>query len=124
MRLSRVDSLAGGVDPDSVRLRVGGWPVAGETRTVSEPGSVTLTGPGGLRSVITGARGNAYQKKEENAGPLGPTTHIPCLEHEVRVGAWVTTFLALTRAEGTAGERVEWPDENDIYTLLSTILKE
>jgi len=122
MRLSRVDGLAGGVDPGAVRLRVGGWPAAGDVKAVVAQGSVTLTGTDGLRCVVTGAHAHGYQERKENGSPLGPTTHIPYLEYEVRVGAWIATLVELSRGENTAP--VDWPDQASINTLLESIMKQ
>jgi hypothetical protein len=104
MRLSRVDSLAEGIDPQSVRLRVGGWPT---------------TGADSLHSLIEGAGVVRYQEKAQ-AGPLGPNVTIPYLEYEVRVGTWVSTLIALSRGECA---RVDWPDEASINALLEKSLR-
>lgn len=105
MRLSRVDSLADGVDPAAVRLRVGGWPAVD-----------------GLRSVVTGAGGHAYQEKKAEASPLGVTTRIPYMEYEVRVGTWVTTQIELCR--GGSAAPIDWPDEAGINALLEKLMKQ
>ncbi|HZM76066.1 MAG TPA: DUF2264 domain-containing protein [Candidatus Limnocylindrales bacterium] len=132
VRLSRVDSLAEGVDPDSVRLRVGGWPIAGETTVSAAEESVTVTGPDGLRSVVTGALSHGTKEKAE-AGPLGPEVTVPYLEDEVHVGAWITTILELSRGEtrpacrvlleAERGVRVDWPDGTRTFTPLETIIR-
>jgi len=121
LRLSRVDRLAGGVDRESVRLRVGGWPIAGEVKADVADGEVTLAGRDGLRSVLSGERGHGYQEKPDGS-PLGPSVTVPYLEYEVRVGTWITTLIELSR--GGSATRVDWPDEASINTLLETIAPE
>ena len=74
LRLSRVDALAAGVDPAHVRLRVGGWPVAG-------PARATLDAGGGHRGrrrtalagcvALSGAAATAGVAEYDDASPLG-----------------------------------------------------
>ena len=94
VRLSRVDGLAGGVDPAPVRLRIGGWPVAG-----ADPRPRCDTG-GGRRAVargcasrlvaLSGPAATAGVAEYDDASPLGPGVRVPWLEYPVagrRLGA-------------------------------------
>jgi hypothetical protein len=115
LRLSCVDDLADGVDRDTVRLRVGGWPVTGDGATSVDGASVAVTG-GGLTSrltavAVTGAEavpvagdGRPYGLSFVDASPLGSPTRVPVMEHDVHVGVWIATLLELTGDAGRPGE--------------------
>jgi hypothetical protein len=110
-RLVRLDQLADGVRARDLRLRIGGWPVAGDAQ----------------RSSVVGLMGEASagSTTRPDGGPLGGPVRVPWLDFAVRVGAWVAVLVELTGAPG-AGDpststvaiegdsdlavRVEWPD--------------
>jgi hypothetical protein len=99
VRLARVDGLAGDLDATALRLRVGGWPVAGDGGTDIRPGTATATGSRITSRVLSllgeGAAGvTAYQ----DAGPLGSPVRVPWLDYPVRVGAWVAVLVELAAA--------------------------
>lgn len=127
VRLSRVDGLASTIDPESLRLRVGGWAVAADTTShrVSREAAVAVAQ--GVRSAIRPVLGDAQAlvHLRRDASPLGPDAVVPVTEQRVRVGEWAATLLELTRGElGTPPEadvviderldettvRVIWPD--------------
>ncbi|GAA5187395.1 DUF2264 domain-containing protein [Rugosimonospora acidiphila] len=111
VRLVRVGEPAGGLDPATVRLRVGGWPVTGglTSRVVS------LIGEGTEGTTV-----------HEDGGPLGAPVRVPWLDYPVRPATWVAALVELSGVDGPsrsgacratldgAGEwldvRVEWPD--------------
>jgi hypothetical protein len=108
-RLVRVDQLADGVQAEDLRLRIGGWPVAGEA-----PRSSVLALIG---------EASAGSTTRPDGGPLGGPVRVPWVDFPVRVGAWVAVLVELTGAPG-AGDpstvviegdsdlavRVDWPD--------------
>ena len=123
-RLSRVDDLADGVDPATLRLRVGGWPVAGDGTCAAFAGTATATG-NGLTARLTALTGDgtAGVDRHEDAGPLAGPVRVPWLDHPVRPGTWVVTLLELSTEEpsGAGGAdldaaehhldvRIVWPD--------------
>lgn len=131
LRLSRVDSLAGAVTADAVRLRVGGWPVAGDAVTADvSGGSVAMARTGRLRSRLTAVLGDgtAHVTEHRDASPLGATVLVPFIDHGVRVGTWVATLVELSgdeppshqlpcRVATDAGTvRVDWPDGVSTHT--------
>ncbi len=127
VRLARVDELADGVDAAALRLRVGGWPVAGPGAVTVLPQAVTastLRHTSRLRSLS--GNGIAGVTAHSDGGPLGGPTHVPWLDHPVRVGAWIAVLVELCgtdRAAETQHGRcdldvggdglevgVDWPD--------------
>jgi hypothetical protein len=137
LRLSRVDALAAGVAADEVRLRVGGWPIAGPSRSIVDAIEATVLGSR-LRSrlVALSANATAGVAEYEDASPLGPGVRVPWLEHSVWVGAWVATLVELAGRDATVGRRaanasvdadgsgrltawVRWPDGLHTSTQIS-----
>ncbi|MGK3951814.1 DUF2264 domain-containing protein [Microbacterium sp. I2] len=115
VRLVRVESLEPGVDPASLRLRVGGWALAGDTMaegTVAEgtveDGTVAKSAPdasaaavaNGLRSGIRPLLGQGELRIElrRDASPLGGEAAVPVVEYPVSVGEWIATLVELTGA--------------------------
>jgi hypothetical protein len=129
LRLVRVDDF----EPTALRLRIGGWAVAGDGPADVSPGAACVTGAG-LTSRLTrvpsggGTPGDvtAGIAAHDDAGPLGRPVRVPWLDHPVRAGAWVAVLVELSggapepdrqtcRAEIDAVDhacdvRVEWPD--------------
>jgi hypothetical protein len=94
VRLSRVDSLA---DPTAVRLRIGGWAVAGPKETTLEPTGVSVTGSG-LCSRLVALAGPGVRTgvaEYEDASPLGHGVRVPWLEYPAEVGRWVCVLVEL-----------------------------
>jgi hypothetical protein len=143
VRLSRVDELAAGVDPGGVRLRIGGWAVAGASQASVEPVVARVTGAALTSSLVALAGPGATPgsvtpgiAEHEDASPLGHGVRVPWLEHPVQVGAWVATLVELSGAGGSAGGRpaavsvgadgsarldlgVQWPDGCNTSTQIN-----
>lgn len=132
LRLSRVDELAGGLDPATLRLRVGGWAVAGAGGPLSRLLPVVGSGVAGTTTRPDGS-------------PLGAPVVAPWLDYAVRVGQWVATLVELSgrsrhpasppppdRAARRACQavldedghglrvRIDWPDGVHTQTCLET----
>jgi len=134
VRLARVDDLAGDAP---VRLRVGGWPVAGPGAATTGPATATATGSGLVSHLAAVTAGEVVTGVDEHAdGPLGGPVRVPWLDHPVRPGAWVITLVALA-GDDTNGAaractttldasdhgldvRVGWPDGVRTHTHLDT----
>ncbi|MDQ7904083.1 DUF2264 domain-containing protein [Phytohabitans sp. ZYX-F-186] len=135
LRLARVDGLAEGLDPAALRLRVGGWPVAGGATAAFGGGVASVTGAGltsWLESVHGG--GTAGATAVPDGGPLDGDVVVPWLDHPVRPGAWVAVLTELSRepavparqacraalVEGAGALRaaVDWPDGASTTTRL------
>jgi hypothetical protein len=117
-RLARIDDLAEGLDADALRLRIAGWPVAGDGAADIEAARVTATGTGptsSLRSLlieVAGAAGVAVVPAKtagvavyEDAGPLGSPVRVPWLDHAVRPGAWAAALVELSGSGSPAPQR-------------------
>ncbi len=135
VRLSYIDDLA--VAPESVRLRLGGWPVTGLAVQHVTPESVRLTGS--VRSAVTSlcGEGRAGVAEHGDASPLGGAVAVPYLDHDVRAGSWYAALLELSTSPtpppaqpcravidtaDIAGQpaltaRIDWPD--GVCTLTS-----
>ena len=100
VRLARVESLEPGVDPASLRLRVGGWALAGETVEKSATDASAVAAAKGLRSGIRPLLGQGEPRIEmrRDASPLGAEAAVPVVEYPVVVGDWVATLVELTGA--------------------------
>ncbi|MEV1015142.1 DUF2264 domain-containing protein [Micromonospora sp. NPDC049801] len=137
LRLTRVDDLADGVEAAALRLRIGGWAIAGDaTATVGER-AVTVTGAG-LTSRLDSVRGDgtAGASAVPHGGPLAGGLVVPWLDHPVRPGCWVAAFIELSGVSaatvGQAGRvvadenadglhlAVDWPDGISTSTRLDT----
>mgnify|MGYP003742303241 FL=1 len=122
VRIILVEDVAPGLDPASLRLRVGGWPLSG-----AEPvGDADDTGAWifsrGLSSGIRSLGGEAVPGvvARHDADPLGARTLIPTTEHPVRVRNPVVVLLDLAGGERIAPTAdvviddttvtVQWPD--------------
>jgi hypothetical protein len=133
LRLTRVDAIADPAGPGQLRLRIGGWPVAGDGPTTVTSGSAVATG-GGLRSYVADAPDDPDRLRAEasgvavhsDAGPLGSPVQVPWLGYPVIPGAWVATLIELCAAAQPSGQqtgrvlldlsghdlyvRADWPD--------------
>ncbi|WP_406063561.1 DUF2264 domain-containing protein [Micromonospora sp. NBC_00860] len=137
LRLTRVDGLADGVEAAALRLRIGGWAVAGDATATAGGGVAVVTGAdltSWLESVHGG--GTAGVTAVPHGGPLAGGLVVPWLDHPVRPGAWAATFTELSRAPvATAGQAcqavvdedgrglhlaVDWPDGISTSTRLDT----
>ncbi|MGC4837893.1 DUF2264 domain-containing protein [Micromonospora vinacea] len=137
LRLTRVDGLADGVEAAALRLRIGGWAVAGDATATAGGGVAVVTGAdltSWLESVHGG--GTAGVTAVPHGGPLAGGLVVPWLDHPVRPGAWAATFTGLARVPvTTAGQAcqavvdedgrglhlaVDWPDGISTSTRLDT----
>jgi hypothetical protein len=117
VRLAR----AGEVDAAAVRLRVGGWPVAGNGPESVAGAGATVTGAGltsYLRAILPSG-GIAGISAHDDAGPLRGPVRVPWIDHPVEPDAWTATLVALAgdlpetphiHVEIAADVRVTWPD--------------
>jgi hypothetical protein len=95
VRLARVDDAV----PAALRLRVGGWPVAGDGAAGTGPATATATGSGLVSHLAAVSHTDVVTGVDEHpdGGPLGGPVRVPWLEHPVRPGTWVITLVALSR---------------------------
>jgi hypothetical protein len=138
VRLSRVDGLAEGVDPALLRLRVGGWAVAGPTSTTLEPTGVSVAGAHVFSRLVAvaGPTMTPGVAEYEDASPLGRGVRVPWLECPVEVGPWISVLVELrggvapqsgrpatvaVEADGSGRwiVRVLWPDGVDTLTQIN-----
>ncbi|MEU4532349.1 DUF2264 domain-containing protein [Micromonospora ureilytica] len=136
-RLTRVDSLVEGVEAAALRLRIGGWAVAGDA-TATVGATVTTVAGGGLTSWLESVHGGgtAGATAVPHGGPLAGGLVVPWLDYPVRPGAWIATFSELSTVPvatgGQAGQAVidedvrglhlavDWPDGVSTSTRLET----
>lgn len=108
LRLCRIDDVPDGLDLSALRLRVAGWPVAGEgAARVRGASCATATGAA-LTSLLRGVpienaasdpavvANDAGVAVHQDAGPLGSPTRVPWLDHAVRPGAWIAALVELS----------------------------
>ncbi|WP_327035261.1 DUF2264 domain-containing protein [Micromonospora ureilytica] len=137
LRLTRVDSLVEGVEAAALRLRIGGWAVAGDATATVDATVATVAG-GGLTSWLDGVHGGgtAGATTVPHGGPLAGGLVVPWLDYPVRPGAWIATFSELSTVPvatgGKAGQAVidedvrglhlavDWPDGVSTSTRLET----
>ncbi|QEO14080.1 DUF2264 domain-containing protein [Agromyces intestinalis] len=98
VRLVSVDALEDGVSPESLRLRIGGWPVAGDAPVagVTDHGFAHAA-VGGRVSAIHPLRGDASGRIEVRRGAsiLGATAVVPVLEYPVVPGERIAVLVEL-----------------------------
>lgn len=116
LRLAQVGSVADDVDPSTLTLRIGGWPLVGEHAAVTggDQDAVAVTA-GGLLSTLTPLLGGGVTDvvRRPDASPLGPIAHVPTLTLPVRVGAWVAALVGLSGAGSTTEPCLLALDERD-----------
>ncbi|MGW2625894.1 DUF2264 domain-containing protein [Micromonospora taraxaci] len=135
LRLTRVDGLADGVEAAALRLRIGGWAIAGDA-TATAGGGVAVVAGADLTSRLESVHGGgtAGVTAVPHGGPLAGGLVVPWLDHPVRPGAWVATFTELSRVPvAAAGQAcravadedgrglhlaVDWPDGISTSTRL------
>jgi hypothetical protein len=135
LRLARVDGVVEGIDARALRLRVGGWAVAGSATAAFGGGVARATGAG-LTSRLESVqgRGTAGAVTVDDGGPLAGGLVVPWLEYAVRVGAWTATLVELSGAAEAPDRRacravldhdprgllvaVDWPDGVSTATCL------
>lgn len=131
VRLARVDDVA--VPLAGLRVRWGGWPVAGDdvvSRVATSPHAHASASAGGVTSAIRALDHVASARVDErrDASPLGPVAAVPVLESPVRPGVWTAVELTLggsgpapaetrLRLEGDVAH-ITWPDGPETSTTL------
>ncbi|MWB98447.1 DUF2264 domain-containing protein [Agromyces seonyuensis] len=133
VRLVRVVELADGVDAASLRLRIGGWPLAGDEVAASAEAGAAEVRLGALRSGVRSLLGDGAARviRSSDASPLGPLAATPVVEQPVVPGAWCAVLLELgaapaaTAIPGVAIDAaqssvaVSWPDGEATSTRLT-----
>ncbi|MFY1616329.1 DUF2264 domain-containing protein [Micromonospora sp. WMMD736] len=99
LRLVRVDGLFDVVDAAELRLRIGGWAVAGDPTAAVGGGAVSVTSAAltsRLEDVSGG--GTVGARPVPDGGPLaGGQVMVPWVEYPVQPGAWVVVLTELCR---------------------------
>ena len=99
VRLVRVEELAAGVAPEDVRLRVGGWAVAGDDPAARIGAAEAVAVAGALRSGIRSlSGGTAEVVTRADAGPLGARSAVPVVDLDVAVGEVAAVVVDLRGA--------------------------
>nr|WP_154923722.1 DUF2264 domain-containing protein [Microbacterium testaceum] len=134
VRLTRVVSVEPHLDPDDLRVRVGGWAVSGAETESGATGGHALARSGSLRSSLLTLHpgAEAHVEHRADASPLGPRSSIPVAEHPVLVGEWLHTLIELAgddRAATALSGSVEhdgahlvtitWPDGSATTSRLA-----
>ncbi|WP_106211866.1 DUF2264 domain-containing protein [Glaciihabitans tibetensis] len=102
VRLARLESLESGLDAASLRLRIGGWPLAGIAPITGETGDAAWASEGTLLSRISCLQGDAGVPQvavRPNATPLAPVAAVPFLDFPVVAGDWVAVLVELSGAQ-------------------------
>jgi hypothetical protein len=122
-RLVRVLSLEPGVEPARLRLRIGGWALAGTTIAHETTDAAARTSAGRLRSGIRTLLGPGAVSIEtrEDASPLGAHATVPIVSYPVAEGAWVATLLELTAADNASPEDGAVDVEDDGHQTTVTV---
>ena len=131
VRIATVDRLAPGLDAASLRLRVGGWAIAGDDpRGGSDAtGAWALAGErvSGIRSLTDGAPALVAR---DDASPLGSHALVPTTEHAVRTGEPVIVLIDLAGGDDPVAPAatvaldgrtvtVDWPDGRRTVSRLA-----
>ena len=138
LRLTRVDDLADGVEAAALRLRIGGWAVAGgcDGHHRRRRGGRDRRRPDQPARQRARRRNGRCHRRSATAGPLAGGLVVPWLDHPVRPGAGSPPSSELSRAPvATAGQAcqavvdedgrglhlaVDWPDGVSTSTRLDT----
>ena len=135
LRLSRVESLEPGIDAAGLRMRVGGWPVAGLAPTTAVADGAAVVTAGRLRSSIRTVvgPGTATVTARQHSNPLADTATVPSVDSPVVVGEWTAVIVELS-GEPEAGHDpvvnivehggrwrvdVDWPDGRRTSSTLT-----
>lgn len=128
VRLVRVHRLENGVTADRLRLRIGGWALAGQAGEIEASIDAATaharrgTLHSALHSVVAalspGATASVHARTD--ASPLGPEAAVPALEYPVVQDEWIVAAIALAGvtsplAVPTASitddvVTIDWPD--------------
>lgn len=105
VRLARLADLAPALDPGTLGLRIGGWPLAGQdpSASASAGAAVVTAGPLTSRIVAVAGPGRGEVVTRADASPLGPVSAVPTLTFPVLVGEWVAALVELTGTPDGSG---------------------
>lgn len=117
VRIASIDDVADGVALDAVRVRMGGWPLAG-----SDPSHATSTGSAearvdgrvsGIRALTPDATSRVTIRR--GASPLGEMAAVPVLTWDAAAGVPFAALISLSgdTAAETVEPRLEVEDEGD-----------
>ncbi|MEU7867804.1 DUF2264 domain-containing protein [Dactylosporangium sp. NPDC049140] len=125
LRLIRVEAAA----EAAVKLRIGGWAVAGGGPILVSGGTAAATGAALVSRIVNLSGGDAPSAGvavHPDGGPLGRPVRVPWLEFPVRPGRWLATLVelcatpapqpcrvSLDESGGELHVRVTWPDGAD-----------
>ncbi|TFD93534.1 DUF2264 domain-containing protein [Cryobacterium lactosi] len=98
VRLARVESLGADIAADTLRLRIGGWPVTGPAPVATAFGQEARAAVGTLSSTIRTAIGAGVPSVSirPDATPLAGVTAVPAIDYPVTIGQWTGAVLELT----------------------------
>jgi hypothetical protein len=131
----RIDDIVDAVDPAGIRLRIGGWAVAGDGDATQFRDSVLVTGSR-LASRVSAVRGTAIAgaTRHVDGGPLSAPVRVPWLDYAARVGVWIAVLVELSADAALSAQpwcrtalaaddhglavRVDWPDGLRTHTRL------
>ena len=128
LRLVRVDELA--VPADTVRLRIGGWALAGDGLVPETSDGEATVRRGTLTSRIAavGMAASARVETRRDASPLGDVAAVPVIETDVAPGVWRAALVTLDGAGAASAPlalkldgidvAVTWPDAVTTVTRL------
>ena len=98
VRLARVESLEPGITAETLRLRVGGWPISAAapvtSATVDSARVAAGTLSSGIRAVVGAGESDTHTRPHST--PLNAVTAVPTIEYPVLVGEWTATIVELT----------------------------
>ncbi|MBK7819974.1 MAG: DUF2264 domain-containing protein [Tessaracoccus sp.] len=115
LRLASLDDLPEGLDPETLRLRFGGWPLAADARDAIAGENPLSTR--GLTSRLTAVVGRAETTSytHHEASPLGAVSVTPTLTFGVRAGEWVGAVVELSgRPVGDDESTVTLTEDGDV----------
>ena len=119
LRLCRIDDVADELDLSALRLRIAGWPVAGDGPVVVRAGcaiaaagdlisclrTVSIDDAGSDTDAASLACAAAGVAVHHAAGPLGSPTRVPWLDYAVRPGTWIAALVELSGSGGHQDHR-------------------
>lgn len=97
VRFARVESLEPGIAAESLRLRIGGWPLTGTAPTTTATADGAHAAAGDLSSSIRAVVGVGVPSIliRPDCTPLAGVTAVPSIEFPVAVGEWIAVVIEL-----------------------------
>ena len=139
VRMVRVDGLASGLEPATLRLRIGGWAVSGPDAapvTFRDGAAAATAGVTSRLVAVVGEADGSGTTARRDASPLGVVALVPWLTFPVQTGVWIAALVELTGTVGsslqptctavldregpTGGVTLTWPDGIRTRTPLSS----